>query len=177
MKKYTKAHHDMISMLYAMEKELGRLPDMAEICEHTGKLPKQVFRGLSNIDFYPKELLLTQKEKQVIEVYRKGLTVKEVATMTGITETNTSKIMKKLSEKGLIDHKPKKMPKKATDLEDEEAYKPTYIRVTQGRLKGAAGYLRPTNGPLRANLYLEGRALENVPLRPSDYVNVTRREA
>jgi len=177
MKKYTKAHGNMIKLLYAMEKELGRLPDMAEICEHTGKLPKQVFRGLCNIDFYPKELLLTQKEKQVIEVYRKGLTVKDVATMTGITESNTSKIMKKLSEKGLIDHKPKKMPKKVVDLEDDETYKPTYIRVTVGRFKGASGYLRPTNGPIRANVYLEGRAFENVPLRSSDYVNVTRREA
>ena len=168
VKDYSKAQDKLIRIIYTLEKELGHMPDLSELCEKTGKKPAQLYIALSNIDFYPKELLLSPSEKKVLEIYRVGLSAKDVSRMTGLLESNTSKILRRLAEKGHIQYIPKKRtPTAKTSLDEKEPV--IYIIVVSGELKGARGYLLNRKGSPKANLFLDGVEYTDIPLLISEY--------
>lgn len=168
MKRYSKSHHEMVLTLYEMEKMLGRLPELYEICEYTGKIATAVIKVLQNIDFYPSDKLITPKEKAVLDVYRPGLKVCDVARMTGELNDSTSRIMINLSKKGLIDYKPRKRtPVAGREVPDQE--KPgVYIRVTDGAYKDAMGYIKKFSDVVICNLWINRKLIKDIRLQSED---------
>lgn len=168
MKKYSKAQQDMVLLIYKLEKKLGKLPDACEIIEASPRRATEVINLLKNIDFYPKEYLITPREKAVLEVYRVGLKVKDVAEILGERNDSTSKIMIELGKKGLIDYHPRKRAP-VVGREEPVIEKPgVYIRVMDGAYKGEMGYIDKFSDVVICNLWINRKLVKAIRLQSED---------
>ena len=124
----------MITILHEMECKLGRLPYAYEVIEYTGKSTKSVIKQLSNIDFYPNNLLINPVEKEILKYWQSGDTPKTIAEKIGKNPCQISQYLIALKDKGVIDYKKQtrvyntKDGKKAKKMLEEVELKPLPTR-------------------------------------------------
>ena len=92
----------MITILHEMECKLGRLPYAYEVIEHTGMVSKTVMLKLGKLDFYPKELLISDKEKIVVDMWNSNKSFQEISEAIGSKVNYTQAIVIRLSERGVL---------------------------------------------------------------------------
>lgn len=114
--------------------ELGKKPTPEQVAEHMGKELNNVLRVLKRLDLYEEHELLTEAELTIFKIYRKGLTLNDLARMSGLTTGMVTYTLKQLSAKGVIEHK------KYEKANRDEA-PPTYVCITDGDYKGYRGYI------------------------------------
>jgi hypothetical protein len=94
----------MIKILNELEQKLGRLPYAYEVIEHAGMVPKTVMLKLNKIESYPKNLLISKREKELLDVWATNKNIKEVAVLIDSTPQYVSSMLIKLNDKGVIQY-------------------------------------------------------------------------
>ena len=112
----------------------GIKPTPDQVAAHMNKDLNSVLRVLKRLDLYEEHELLTETELLIFNIYKKGLTFRDLSRMSGLSGEMVKYILKQLSTKGVIERK------KYTRANRDEA-PPTYIQIIVGDYEGYRGYI------------------------------------
>ena len=152
----------------------GKLPEVSQIEDFTNLQAITIIRNLDAE--YPKELLITKRERTILNAYQENHSLISISEKTGISYYDVSNTITRLKKKGII-----KVQKKEKIKVDPP--KPTYVEIVKDvffkiskdnvvNVKGMQGYVEGT-GLKRAIAYIYiNRIRYEIPVNHSDYLAI-----
>lgn len=165
---------DRISQVFRYHEP--NIPPLYEIEDLTGSSPSLIMRTINKMGIeYPQDKKISNRAIEYFKHYKQGMDIKDLAKVCGVSYSQIARQYESLIVlganikvkyyEGVYDKSILKRPKGIKRLSSDKG---VYIKVTDGRYKGATGYLEPFTDTANATLWINGEQV-TVKLETCDY--------
>lgn len=149
------------------ERKHGIKPTKAAIQEALGLHYNSISRFLDKD--YPKELLLTREQLDLLKIYKHSMTIHELALVTGKNYQSVACMIYDMNRKGVIKYD---VMKYQTEEERKDKVKHIYIKCIRGPYKGCGGYIESSSGKIYDCVVYKNKQKVQIKLSSNDFTTI-----